>query len=558
MPPSSPPPIDFSQLWALSPEILLTLWGLVLLLVDVGPLRGRPGSSRRKTVGSLALIGPIGVFALLLAPLVAGPGAGGGDPDPTLVYGTIAGDPLATSFNGVIALLLAMVIGMSMAWDFTEHWGAYFALLLWAAVGMMVLVAAEELLILFLALELMTICLYLAAAFEKDKRRSAEAGMKYFVYGSVASALFLFGLSLLYGLTGTTFLDGIRRVLVESAAATGEAGGLSGDLVGATAVLLILVGFGFKLAAVPFHQWAPDTYEGAPAPVSAWIASGSKLASLVALMKVLLHALAPWAGAVGGEAGGGWVLIVAAIAAATMTYGNLAALAQRNLKRMLAYSSIAHAGYMLVGVLAAMVTVRSGSSAAEAAGAVLFYLVIYSLTTVGAFAAAAWLARGLGRDDIDDLDGLGVRSPGLAVCLAILMLSLIGLPPTAGFVSKLAMFLEVLNADASARSTLLLLVALALVNSVISAFYYARVLRALFLRRSDRSPGPAPRGVSWPIVLAALAAVGFGLEPAPLVDSMRSAASAMLTITLPPSPPDLPAPAPVAAIPVSGGMAMQK
>lgn len=537
MPPSAARPIDPEHLWSLAPEILLTLWGLVVLLVDVGLLRGRSGEARRDVLGPLALLGPVGVLALLLAPAFAGPGDVGADPDPTILYGTLAADLLTLSFNGLIAVLLAMVVGMSMAWEFTEHWGAYFALLLWSAVGMMLLIAAEELLILFLSLELMTICLYLLAAFEKSRRRSAEAGMKYFVYGSVASALFLFGLSLVYGLTGTTHLDGVRKVLLDRAGGSG-APGLAGDVIGATAVLLMLVGFGFKLAAVPFHQWAPDAYEGAPAPVSAFIASGSKIAGVVALMKVFLHAFGPWAGAVGGVGNGGWVLILGVIAAVTMTYGNLAAMAQRNLKRLLAYSSIAHAGYILVGVLAAAVTTRSGSSAAQTAGSVLFYLVIYGLTTVGAFAAAAWLARDRGRDDLDDLDGLGYRSPGLAACIVVLMLSLIGMPPLAGFFAKLYMFMEVLNAESAARTTLLVLVVVALVNSVISAFYYARVLRAMFLRRPEPGgpavgTGPAPRGIAWPIGLSALVAVAFGLYPAPLVESMRAAAGAMLAITLP-------------------------
>jgi NADH-quinone oxidoreductase subunit N len=545
MPPYAARPIDPEHLWFIAPEILLTIWGLVVLLVDVGWFRGRSAEARRSAIGTLALLGPIGVLVVLLAPAFAGPGDVGADPDPTILYGTLSGDLLSAGFNGLIALLLAMVIGMSMVWEFTEHWGAYFALLLWSAVGMMLLIAAEELLILFLSLELMTICLYLAAAFEKTSRRSAEAGMKYFVYGSVASALFLFGLSLLYGLTGTTYLDGVRKVLLDRAGGS-DAIGLSGDVIGATAVLLMLVGFGFKVAAVPFHQWAPDTYEGAPAPVAALIASGSKLASFVALMKVFLHALGPWAGAVGGVGNGGWVLILGAIAALTMTYGNLAALAQRNLKRLLAYSSIAHAGYMLVGVLAAAVTVRSGSSANQTAGSVLFYLVVYSMTTVGAFAAAAWLVRDRGRDDLADLDGLGYRSPGLAACIVVLMLSLIGMPPLAGFFAKLYMFMEVLNAESAARATLLVLVIVALVNSVISAFYYARVLRAMFLRRpeADQTPAPdaapPPRGVAWPIALATLVAVGFGLYPTPLVESMRAAAAAMLAINLPPVEKDAP------------------
>ncbi|MEW4568482.1 NADH-quinone oxidoreductase subunit N [Tautonia sp. JC769] len=555
MPAFAAEPVNLGQLWSLAAPLWLTLWGLVVLLLDVALMRGASGPSRRNRLGLLALLGPIGVLALLLAPLLV-PSAGFSDLDPTLFYGTIAGDLLTQSFHALIALLLAMVLGLSLTWDFTEHWGPYYALMLWAGVGMMVLVSAEELLILLISLEMMTICLYLASAFEKARLRSSEAGMKYFVYGSVCSALFLFGLSLIYGLTGTTHLDGIRKVLLDRVG--GEVSlGIAGDVLGGTAVLLVLVGFGFKIAAVPFHHWAPDTYEGAPAPVSAWIASGSKVAGFVALMKVFLHALGPWAGTAGTDGAGGWVLILALIAAITMTFGNLAALGQRNLKRLLAYSSIAHAGYILVGVVAAAVTIRADSTSGETAGSVLFYLVIYSLTTVGAFAVAAWLVSDTGRDDIDDLNGLGVHAPGLAACIVVLMLSLIGVPPTAGFFAKLYLFLEVLNADPTARPLLLTLVALALVNSVISAFYYARVLRAMFLRRGDRAPRPAPRGIAWPIGLATLAAVGFGLAPTPLLDSMRMAGSSMLAITLPPTDLDRdrdrnrPAPSAAAATPIA-------
>ena len=228
-------------------------------------------------------------------------------------------------------------------------------MIIWATVGMMLLAASEELLTLFLTLETMTICLYLSTAFEKTRRRSAEGGLKYFVYGSVSSALFLFGLSLVYGLTGTTQFEAIRLAL---GSATGMSKGLEGNMAGATALLLMLVGFGFKVAAVPFHQWAPDAYEGAPAPVTAWIATGSKFASFVALMKVFLHALQPWSHPSNELMGPGWLGVIALVSAITMTYGNFAALAQRNFKRMLAYSSIAHAGYMLVGVAAASASTR--------------------------------------------------------------------------------------------------------------------------------------------------------------------------------------------------------
>ncbi len=424
--------------------------------------------------------------------------------------------------NLAITALLALAVLLSMTWDFTEHWGEYYALLFWATVGMMLLVAAEELLTLFLTLEMMTICLYLMTSLEKARRRSAEGGLKYFVYGSVSSALFLFGLSLVYGLTGTTRLPAIRMVL----AANPDWLGLEGNVAGATAVLLILVGFGFKVAAVPFHQWAPDVYEGAPAPVAGWIASGSKVASFVALMKVLVFGLGPWAAQPERITNPGWVGLLALIAAVSMTYGNFAALAQRNFKRLLAYSSIAHAGYILVGVLA--VAVSRGRT--EAAGGVLYYLVTYAFATLGAFAVAAWLAKDLGTDEIDDLNGLGFRSPALAVCIVILMLSLIGMPPLAGFWGKLVIFMEAMNTGEQGRISLTWLVALGLFNSVVSAFYYVRVLKAMFLRQpTNRLAASPPSGVLWSILLATAVTVGFGLYPPALLDPMRASATPMLT-----------------------------
>ena len=493
----------------LGPEVVLSFWGLLVLVVDFTALR-RVGSERRaKSLGMLSLVGVLIAFISAFWPEFAGRSPGV-VLEPSVFLGTIAGGPLIERLNAVTLILLGLVVALSSVWAFTEHWGEYFALTLWAGVGMMLLMAAEELLTLFLSLELMTICLYLLAAFEKDRSRSPEAGLKFFVYGSVSSAIFLFGLSLIYGLTGTTRLAGIGQAL---ATGSGEAIGLSGNLIGATAVLLVLVGFGFKIAAAPFHQWAPDVYEGSPAPVAAWVASGSKLASVVALLKVLIQALGPYAIGPTGIAGPGYVGLIAILSAVSMTYGNFAALGQRNFKRMLAYSSIAHAGYLLVGILAASVSVDPAASS----GSVLYYLAVYATSTVGAFAVAAWLGRTGGSDNIDDLDGLGSRSPFLAACIVLLMLSLIGLPPLAGFFGKLFMFLEALNVSPRYRLTFLWLVMLGLFNSVVSAFYYARVLRAMFLRpaRNDDSTA-APWAIRATIIFATIIVIGCGVYARPL------------------------------------------
>jgi NADH-quinone oxidoreductase subunit N len=522
----------------LAPEIVLSLLGLFVLMYDVVALRGRPSAERCRTLGIISIIGVLVALAATFAPDLLEIRAGtdthfdvrartevqSGLVEEALFQGTVLGSPLVDRLNALLAVLLVFVLGLSMTWDFTEHWGEYYALTIWAGAGMMLLIASEELLTLFLTLETMTICLYLVTAFEKNKRRSAEGGLKYFVYGSVSSALFLFGLSLLYGLTGTTSISGIGVAL----SSTNGRLGLGQNLAGAMAVLLVLVGFGFKIAAVPFHQWAPDAYEGAPAPVTAWLATGSKLASIVALMKVLVQALGPWAHSLGDVSSPGWVGIVAVISAVTMTFGNFAALAQKNLKRMLAYSSIAHAGYMLIGILATVV-----ASTAMAAGSVLFYLVVYSAANLGGFAVAAWLFRDKGTDEIEDLDGFGKQYPILAVCLLLLMLSLIGMPGLAGFFGKLFMFSEALNqGDDRHRLTFLWLVGLGLMNSVVSAFYYVRVLRAMFLRPTRGTPLKPPSGtIRFALLGSTVVCVLFGLYPYPLEkESARLADSRMFRL----------------------------
>jgi NADH-quinone oxidoreductase subunit N len=559
MPSVTIPSVDVRDVFFVAPEIVLTVWGLVVLLYDLALARRLHPSVRRQAIGRLSLAGVgIALVASLVVALVplsirafdpesfSWLGSDNvrylSDADPRIFFDTLAGDLQTGIFNVLYVILLGLVLWLSLAWSFTEEWGEYFALMFWATVGMMLLTAAEELITLFMTLETMTICLYLSTALEKTRRRSAEGGLKYFVYGSVSSALFLFGLSLLYGLTGTTQFEGIRKIIVASGST-----GLSGNVAGAIAVLLMLVGFGFKVAAVPFHQWAPDAYEGAPAPVTAWIATGSKLASFVALMKVFLHALAPWSNPSTSIMGPGWIGVIAIVSAVTMTYGNFAALAQRNLKRMLAYSSIAHAGYILVGVAAASLAAHGST----AAGAVLYYLVVYAFANVGAFAVAAWLVRDKNTDEIEDLNGLGFQQPLLATCIVILMLSLIGIPPLAGFFGKLYLFMEALDQRNPVRPvTLIWLVALGLFNSVVSAFYYVRVLKAMFLRE----PGPkwlaAPDlPIALPILAGTLVVVVFGVMPNWLMGVMQAAAAPMLTTPAHVEQAEAPAKAKVAAPP---------
>ncbi len=504
-----------------SPVIVLTVWGLLSLIIDLTLLAGQDSTTRNRSLGMFTLSGL--VASLVLCQYISykyiGPSPG---TDPLIFFGSLNGGVLFNQFASLVILFAVLITCLSMVWNFTSHWGEYYAMLVWSAVSMIILIAAEDLLTLFLALETMTICLYLMTAMEKSKQRSAEAGLKYFVYGSVSSALFLFGLSLIYGLTGSLSISEIGLVLSST-----QQPGLTGNVVGAVAVLLILVGFGFKVSAVPFHQWAPDVYEGAPAPVSAWLASGSKLASLVAMVKVMGGGLGSWA-ATSTPTSPGWVGLLAMIAAATMTYGNFAALGQKNLKRLLAYSSIAHAGYMLVGVIA----VGLSTEPEEAAAALFFYLVVYGLTTIAGFALAAWIDRDRGTEEVEDLNGLARRHPYVGVAVCILMLSMIGIPPTAGFFGKLYMFMEALNVGGPDKVTMMGLVALGLFNSVVSAFYYVRILKAMFFRDTQRAElkwmGPE---IALPLGLGTVLTLFFGLNSSVLLTDMESVSRSGLHIT---------------------------
>jgi NADH-quinone oxidoreductase subunit N len=313
------------------------------------------------------------------------------------------------------------------------------------------------------------------AAFDKADVRSAEAGLKYFLFGSTSSAFTLFGISLIYGVTGTTGLAPIATKLSS----------MSVQPLLAVAIVMTLVGFAFKIAAAPFHLWAPDAYQGAPVPSAAFIASGSKVASFVVLGKIVLVGFAPVHGSAGWHAMvAGWSPLLAALAALSILIGNLLALAQSNVRRLLAYSAVAHAGYTLIGFVAGD---RAGFSAA------LFYITIYGVTLVGAFGVVSVVRRETGGDDYANFSGLVSRSPLLAGCMAIFMLSLAGIPPLAGFFGKFYLFSAALHAVGN--QGLLWLVALGLVGSFVSLYYYLLVLKAIFVDEPSIAAAPSVDGI---------------------------------------------------------------
>lgn len=420
-------------------------------------------------------------------------------PDANLFHGMLVISPLNSLFKVICLVLAFFTVILARDERSARHQGEYLALILLATVGLLLLVGSEELLMIFIGLELTGLSLYVMTAFDRSDLKSAEAGLKYFLFGSMASAFTLFGLSLIYGLTGTTALAAIAPAL----------SGRPIQPLLAAGMVMTLIGFAFKVAAAPFHLWAPDAYQGAPVPTAAFIASGSKVASFVVLGKILLVGFAPLHGSADWHAlVAGWSPIIAVLAALSILVGNLVALAQRNVRRLLAYSAVAHAGYTLLGLVAGG---RDGFSAT------LFYTTIYAITLVGAFGVVAVVRRTTGGDDFSNFAGLRARSPLLAGCMAIFLLSLAGLPPLAGFFGKFYLFSAILRAGPN--HGLLWLVLLALLGSLVSLYYYLIVLKAIFVDKGD-GPGFAFRPDflgRLTIALLAAATFLFGVLPAALL-----------------------------------------
>src|SRR6266516_3395041 len=349
----------------------------------------------------------------------------------TLFSGMLVITPLTSLFKIICIALAFFTVLLTTSEKSLRHRGEYVAIVLLATVGLMLLVGSEEFLMIFIGLELLGLSLYVMAAFDKSDLRSAEAGLKYFLFGSTSSAFTLFGISLIYGMSGATGLAAISTKLATT----------SVQPLLAVGIVMTLVGFAFKIAAAPFHLWAPDAYQGAPIPSAAFIASGSKVASFVVLGKIVLVGFAPLHGDAAWHAMvAGWSPVLAALAALSILVGNFVALAQSNLRRLLAYSAVAHAGYTLIGLVAGG---RKGISAT------LFYTTTYAVTLIGAFAVVGAVRRETGGDDLKNFSGLAARAPLLAGCMAIFMFSLAGIPPLAGFFGKFYLFSAALGAGTS-------------------------------------------------------------------------------------------------------------
>ena len=437
---------------AAAPETVLTITVLMVLAVDLIVLRGE-SVARRFATGAM-----VSILGCLVAAVFTFTHYGYADP----LHGLLIVDPLTNFLKLVLLGLTVFTVLISASGKFTEHVGEYLAMVLLATIGLMFLVSAENLLMIFISLELASLSLYILTAFNKRNARSSEAALKYFLFGGMSAAFLLFGLSLLYGLSGSTNLPQIAANLA----------GKGMDPLLLVAIVTTVIGFGFKVAAVPFHLWAPDAYEGAPTPGAAFIASGSKVASFYILAKILALG---FAGAAGSAAWhgyvSGWTPVIAVVAALSMVLGNLTAIVQSSVKRLLAYSAIAHAGYMLLGVLANTPTSLS---------ALLFYVITYALTVLGAFGVVAVVEEATGGDALVNFAGLSRRAPGLSLCLLVFLLSLGGIPPLAGFIGKFLVFSAAAGADAN-HLGLLWLVILAIVMSAVSFYYYLQVLKQAYV-----------------------------------------------------------------------------
>lgn len=472
------------DLYLLSPEISLLATALVVIFLDLFVVK------EKWILGWVGVTGIIvsAIFALSLWGRVE-----------TSFGGALAVDQFSIFFSLLFLGIAALILISSTEYSrkFAAFRAEYYALVLLATTGMMLLASTRELISIFVALELTGISLYVLAGFLKDSK-SSEAGLKYLLLGAVASAVLLYGMALVYGLTGTTYLDEIAAAI--------SAQGILGSPALLMGIVLLVAGFGFKIAAVPFQMWVPDVYEGAPTPITAYLSVASKAAGFAVILRVFYEALGP--------ASLDWGMIFAVLAAITMTIGNIVALTQKNIKRMLAYSSIAQAGYIMIG-LAAFTT--------EASSAIMFFLACYALTNLGAFIAIIAISNKINSDEIADYSGMVRRAPLFALALALCLISLTGIPPTAGFMAKIYIFSAGVNAD------LLWLVIIAVINSAISAYYYLRVVRVMFLGEPlSEERIHASSGLRVALAIACFGVLLLGIYPWILMKFSETAATIFL------------------------------
>ncbi len=495
--------ITFGQLGGILPEIILLIGGLLLLLLDMAQTDQQDSGRGMMAVTVLflavALVGV--VLQLQMAPYVA------------LALADI--DPFATFLKIVVytGMILVALGGGAYMNKYAKSRGEFWTLFVFVTLAMSVAVSANNLLLLFLSIEFLSITSYILAGYLRENRRSAEAGVKYFLYGSVASSLMLYGMSLIYGATGSLDLRTISAALTANA----DLG-----IIMLPAALLALVGFGFKASLAPFYQWAPDVYDGAPTPITAYLSTASKAVGFAVMARVLIVGL--------GAYRVDWVPVLAGLSILTMSVGNLAALRQTSVKRMLAYSSVAQAGYILMG-LTAVVSSTSGDLATlgmNGLNGLLLYLFAYLFTNIGAFIVIMAVEEHTGSAEVSAFTNLVQRAPGLAWAMFIFLLSLTGIPLTGGFVGKFYVF------GAAIQHQYFWLVGAGLVNAGIAAFYYLNVVRSMFFGSSEEAPVKliSPVTVQITVFVCVVATIWLGLYPPNIIDWANTASRQLLGLML--------------------------
>jgi NADH-quinone oxidoreductase subunit N len=476
----------------LIPEIFLFAWALFILIFDLVKRRKSPNLLGYLTMSGLAVTG------ILLALFHGG----------NLFNGMFQSDQLSVFFKVIFLGAAFMAVGSSfniVSEKIQHHRGEYYGLILFSTVGMMFLGSASELLSIYVGLELTTIPLYILAAYFKDDKLSVEAGLKYLIIGAFSSAILLYGLSLLYGMAGTT---DIVMMKINLAKLFIEFRKIGPGLI--LAMVLVIAGIGFKLALVPFHMWAPDVYQGAPTPITAFLSVGSKAAGIVAFARIFVNGLISFATDVMTPTD--WGIIVAVLASAAMILGNITALRQKNIKRMLAYSSIAQIGYVMIGMVAAN---ELGIAS------VSYYMFIYLFANMGAFAVATVFSDRTGSDGIISYSGLSKSSPSLAAYMTIFLLSLAGIPPLGGFVAKYLVFAAGIQAGYT------WLVILALVTAVISLYYYANIIKMMYFSSDEpafKIKPPLPAKIV--LLIGVIGVILFGIFPQPIINFALQTANA--------------------------------
>lgn len=465
---------QLQDLRAISPEIELALFGMMLLIFDLI-------IQNKKALAGIALVGIAwsGVFLYLLHDVSSFRAYGG----------MIVIDQFSWFFKLIFLIAAALSIFISLKYlDIErEHHGEYYALLLFATMGMMFMAGAIDLVSLYIGLETMAIATYVLVGFLRSNPRSNEASLKYFLLGAFSSGILLYGFSLLYGMAGSTRFSDIGDALLARPA---------GDPIAMVALITVVAGLFFKIAAVPFHQWTPDAYEGAPTSITAFMSVAVKAASFAMMFRVFVDVLYPLREA--------WLPILAAVAILTMTIGNIAAITQSNVKRLLAYSSISHAGYVLLGLIAGNATGMT---------AIPIYLLIYTFTNLGAWAVVVGLRRkDVIGEHIDEMSGLFFKHPVAAVLMLIFLLSLAGIPPTAGFIGKYFLFASVIETGHN------VLAVIAVLNAAVSMYFYLRIVVAMFMRDATEKTGMAMSpGLMTAMAVAVIFTMWIGLYPDPFI-----------------------------------------